>query len=171
MKTNILKKMALISIMSVSAGILPAHADQDVDTSTNSSIDALMDTSVDSSIDTSTDASPDSSILRDYRNRGRRDRGYFPRYPRYPQYPQYPNYPQRGYSSCYDHELYLTCKVNGRHQAVTGYTNCGVGYQGSYCYSAYVPGYRVNKMNVTYRCEYGRWQLQDVRGTGCSLSY
>lgn len=54
--------------------------------------------------------------------------------------------------TCYPQEVDLVCKVNGRHEAVTGYVNCGRAYEGSICYNVEVPGYRVVKMNVTYRC-------------------
>lgn len=72
---------------------------------------------------------------------------------------------------CYPQAVDLVCKVNGRHEAVTGYVNCGRGYEGSLCYNVEVPGYRVIKMNVTYRCEYGQWRMIPTRKQGCSLIY
>lgn len=72
---------------------------------------------------------------------------------------------------CYDEPVDLVCKVNGRHESVRGYTDCGRAYEGSYCSNIDVPGYRILKMNVTYRCEYGRWRIQNTPGQGCKLTY
>ncbi len=76
---------------------------------------------------------------------------------------------RRGRDTCYDERVDLVCKVNGRHQSVTGYIDCGRSYEGQHCSNVYVPGYRVLKMNVLYRCEYGRWRMQHISGQGCKL--
>lgn len=73
--------------------------------------------------------------------------------------------------TCYDQSVDLVCKVNGSHQAVTGYTDCGRSRDGDLCSNIDVPGYRILKMNVVFRCDYGRWRIQNMAGQGCKLAY
>lgn len=163
---SILKKIALLSVVIFTAGAASANADQDVSTSTDQDISADAEQTFDDSQNDNSVNDPSTFDSYDWRRRDpRRD------YPRR-DYPRR-DYPRRdGYGSCYDQTVYLVCKVHGRHQSVTGYTNCGRTYEGSYCYNVYVPGYRIQKMNVTYRCENGRWRLLDhIAGTGCRLTY
>jgi hypothetical protein len=153
---SFLKKIALLSVVIFTTGAASANADRDVSTSTDQTISADAEQTIDDSMND--DSINDPSIFESYDRRRRDHRRDYPR--RY------------DYDTCYDQALYLVCKVNGRHQSVTGYTNCGRSYEGSYCYSVYVPGYRIQKMNVTYRCENGRWRLLDyIPGTGCRLTY
>lgn len=160
---NFFKKMALLAVVILTAGTLSANADPEVSTNTDQDISADAGQEIDNSVN-------DPSTFQSYDRPRRGDRRDYPRrdYPRR-DYPRRDDPRRGGYNTCYDQTLYLVCKVNGRHQSVTGYTNCGPSYEGSYCYNVTVPGYRIQKMNVTYRCENGRWRLLDIAGTGCKL--
>ena len=151
MKLNIFNKLALVSAMVMTTGVVSANAFEESSEDTSSAIYESYDSS--SSFDH--DRRRDRRRHRDHdrhRDRYRRDR--------------------YDYDTCSRNQpVYLVCKVNGRHENVTGYIDCGTGYEGSYCYNVDVPGYRILKMNVTYRCEYGRWQIQNMPGQGCKLSY
>ncbi len=109
------------------------------------------------------------SLDRHYPPRPYPPRPYPPRpYPPRPLPPR-PLPPPPSYNNCYDQEVYLVCKIFGSHQTVRAYTNCGTGYEGDHCYNAEVPGYIETKMNVTFRCEYGRWELLQLPSNGCTL--
>lgn len=142
MKMNIFKKVALVSVMMMSAGVLSANTLQDSSEASELQLN---------SGDYSSDYTSYDHWDRDRRDhdRDRRDRR----------------------DLCYDQSVDLVCKVNGRHESVRGYTDCGRSYDGDYCSNIDVPGYRILKMNVTYRCEYGRWRIQNTPGQGCKLTY
>lgn len=67
-----------------------------------------------------------------------------------------------GYTDdCRDESVSLYCKINGQHNYIIAYTDCGYTREGETCHRVSTPGYYQVAMRIAYRCERGRmiWLL------------
>lgn len=62
---------------------------------------------------------------------------------------------------CRDEAVTLLCKINGRLNHITAYTDCGYTREGEICNYVSTPGYYQVAMRIAYRCDRGRmvWLL------------
>lgn len=62
---------------------------------------------------------------------------------------------------CRDESVTLYCKINGNHNYITAYTDCGYTQEGAVCNRVSTPGYYQVAMRIAYRCDRGRmvWLL------------
>lgn len=62
---------------------------------------------------------------------------------------------------CRDQSVSLYCKINGHHNYINAYTDCGYTQEGQICNRVSTPGYYQVAMRIAYRCDRGRmvWLL------------
>ncbi len=79
--------------------------------------------------------------------------------------------PPRRDFGCGNDPVTLYCKINGHHDYITAYTDCGYVRENGFCERVYTPGYYQVAMRVAFRCENGNWVWLLGNNGQCKLSY